>query len=123
MEHAFATLTEAALDMAASAVETEPSSQYWNSLGAIRYRVGDDEACLEAMARSMELSDGGDALDWVFVAMAHHSLGNDELARSWFRRADLWLRENRFGGNASNYEPNYDALALRTEAEALLGKE
>ena len=71
------------------------------------------------MERSIELSNGGNAVDWIFLALAHHALDDDALAREWLGRADRWLHERRAG----SYLANYKALALRAEARALLGAE
>ena len=49
---------------------------------------------LDALQKSMDLHNGGDANDWFFVAMAHHDLGNHAEARRWLDRADRWTIEN-----------------------------
>ena len=32
----------------------------------------------------MELSSGGDSYDWLFLAMAHRRIGQEEKARRWY---------------------------------------
>ena len=43
----------------------------------------------------MTLRKGGDAYDWLFLAMAHWQLGHQEEARQWYRRAVAWIDQNK----------------------------
>ena len=72
----------------------------------------------------MELSSGGDSLDWIFLAMAHWKLGDKEQdekarrqhkeeARRWYDKAVKWMDGN---------QPDDEELRrFHTEAAELLG--
>jgi serine/threonine-protein kinase len=104
----------AALEGARKAVELNPNhGGTQNTLGVAAYRAGDWNASLTALRKSMELSRGGYAGDWLFLAMVHWRLGRKDEARTWFDRADSWM-----GQNASK-DP--ELLRFRSEAAGLLG--
>ncbi len=67
----------------------------WNTLGVARYRAGDWKLAVEALAKSVELRQGGDACDGFFLAMAHEKLGNRAEARTWYDRAVAWMDKNQ----------------------------
>jgi tetratricopeptide (TPR) repeat protein len=96
------------------AVALDPSQRnYWNTLGAAHYAAGDWKACVEALARSMELGGGGDANDWFFLAMARWQLGDKQDARKWFDQAVQWMEKNQ--------PMDEELIRFRAEAEELLG--
>ena len=103
--------------MAELATQKYPVSLHRNTLGVLRYRLGDFEGCLDDLALSMELKSGGNARDLFFTAMAHKQLGSEESARSFFERAIRWTLGNM---NRDNQE---ELIALRREAVELLGIE
>ena len=43
----------------------------------------------------MELRSGGDATDWLFLAMAHWQLGDRDEARRWYNKAIGWMEEKK----------------------------
>jgi hypothetical protein len=61
----------------------------------------------------MELSKGGDASDWLFLAMAHWQLGDKPRAHTWYDKALPWIEKNQ--------PRNEELLRFRSEAAALLG--
>jgi hypothetical protein len=62
----------------------------------------------------MELRAGGDAADWLFLAMAHWQLDNAEEADRWYDKAVKSM---------DGREPATDELRrFRREAAALLGR-
>ena len=68
-----------AVESAKKATELAPKEGgYWNTLGVAQYRVGAWQAAITALERSMALRQGGDAFDWLFLAMAHWQLGHRE---------------------------------------------
>jgi tetratricopeptide (TPR) repeat protein len=76
-----------AVELAQKAVELEPLQESWRTLGVAQYRAGDWKAALEALKKSMDLREGGDGVDWFFLAMAHWQLGQKEAARQcWTNR-------------------------------------
>ncbi len=80
-----------ALPLAQRAVELAPQvGVHWNTLGVAHYRNGDDEEAIAVLMRSIELREGGDGLDWFFLAMAHARRGEESLATEWFERARAW---------------------------------
>jgi serine/threonine protein kinase len=102
-----------ALKLAERAVALEPErAKYWNTLGVARYRMGKWAAAIEALERSVALSEGGDGHDWFFLAMACWEEGNQIRAHAWLEKA---LR-----GLEANPEPPEDLLRYRVEAVKLL---
>ena len=43
----------------------------------------------------MELRSGGDATDWLCLAMAHWQLGDRDEARRWYNEAIGWMEEKK----------------------------
>ena len=73
---------ERATKLANRAIELAPDAgAYWNTLGVAQYRNGQLSSAIESLMKSLELRDGGDALDFFFLAMAHWQLGNKAEAR------------------------------------------
>ncbi len=105
----------AAVALAARAVAIEPAAgAYWNTLGAARYRAGDLDASADALRQSMRLRSGGDAYDWLFLAVIRHRQGNAAEARRWLDRSVAWIDESR-----ATRDP--DLIRLRDEAARLVG--
>src|SRR5262249_10954595 len=93
---------------------------YWQTLGVAQYRAGADRAALAAFTESVKLGKGGDATDWLFLAMAHKKRGNDDQARKWFDQADQWMENNSEA--VKNAPDRADELnRLVGEAEGILG--
>src|SRR5262249_46952103 len=103
-----------AVRLARTAVELKPSeASFWNTLGMAQYRVGDWEAAGKAIQAYMERNSGGDANDWVILAMAHRRQGREEAARGWYDRAVEWMNKNQ--------PQNGELKRFRAESAALLG--
>ena len=60
------------------------------------YRTGDATSAITALKRSIFLTDGGDAFDYLFLALAHAQLGQQEQARAWNTRTNLWIQQHEF---------------------------
>ena len=102
-----------ALDLAQQAIAKTPNEgALHNTLGVVRYRLGDWKGAVEALEQSVRLRQGGDAFDWLFLAMAHQRLGDRDAARRWFEKTVGWPQQN-----ATN---NEELKRFRSEAEALL---
>jgi predicted Zn-dependent protease len=101
-----------AVRMARKAVELEPRRyEPWINLGKALYRGGDWNGAVEALQKSSEIKESGNAP--FFLAMAHWQLGDKEKARQYFRKAVEWVDEN---------EPKDEDLRRhRAEAAGLLG--
>jgi tetratricopeptide (TPR) repeat protein len=72
---------------------------------------------------------GGDAFDWLFLAMAHHRLGHAEEARKWLDKAvasidrttqDPW--DGASPGSRIYWKTRLAYRVLRREAEGLIGR-
>jgi hypothetical protein len=59
-----------------------------NTLGAVLHRAGRDREAVDRLREGIE-ADGGNgyALDWLFLALAHHRLGDPAEATRWLARA------------------------------------
>jgi tetratricopeptide (TPR) repeat protein len=86
---------------------------YWNTLGVARYRAGQWKAAAQALAESSRLRSGGDAYDWLFLAMARHQLGDHDQAKQLYDRSVEWIK--------SNAAANYELARFRAEAARLIG--
>jgi tetratricopeptide (TPR) repeat protein len=101
-----------ALSLASKATEAHPEcSTFWNTLGAVQYRVGDYKAAITALDHAATLAGGGSAFDHFFLAMAHAQLGNQEQAQQHFDEAKLWAEQHAPGHTELNH--------LRAEASAI----
>jgi tetratricopeptide (TPR) repeat protein len=103
-----------AVELAKKAVALEPKSHpAWNTLGVAQYRAGDHKAAVETLGKAMEYTSGGDANDWLFLAMAHWQLGHKDEARTWYDKAVQWMEKNK--------PKDEELLRFRAEAAELLG--
>jgi tetratricopeptide (TPR) repeat protein len=100
--------------VARQAVALAPTDGYvWNTLGVACYRAGDIPAAVTALRKSIELSEGGSAQDFFFLAMSYHRLGEHPEARTWFHKAADWVKDHG--------PPNQDVMRAHREAARLLG--
>ena len=77
-----------AVELARRAVRLAPmDGDFWNTLGVANYRACNWKEAVGALDRATELSHGGDAVDWLVLAMAHWQLGHRDEARQWYERA------------------------------------
>jgi serine/threonine protein kinase len=84
-----------ALRLARLAAEWQPGhSEYWFTLGVAEYRASNYVAATAALEKSIQLNDGGDAVDWLFIAAAGAHAGDTTQARTWFDRAIGWMKLN-----------------------------
>ncbi|MHC4493781.1 MAG: protein kinase domain-containing protein, partial [Planctomycetota bacterium] len=102
-----------AVKLAQLAVEQVPGHwPAWNTLGVALCRAGMWNDAIPALKKSMELTSGGSACDWFFLAMAKHKLGQTD-AGEWYDKADAWMEKHK---------PDDEELQrLRAEAEEVLG--
>lgn len=105
-----------AVEFARQAVQREPGhGEFWNTLGVAHYRADELQDAVNALERSVELSQGGHVWDWFFLAMAHGRLGHVGESRRWFDQAVAFLDQQQ--------PPPADLVSIRTEAAQVLGKE
>src|SRR5262249_29672518 len=86
----------------------------WNILALARYRAGDWKGAGSASERSMRLRGGGNAYDWLTVAMSRWQQGEKQEAHEWFARAIAWAQ------TSAAQDPEIQRLA--SEAAGLLGE-
>jgi tetratricopeptide (TPR) repeat protein len=104
---------EKALALARRLVQLSPQNgPHWGTLGMALYRARDWKGSIEALNRSLALRQGGDGLDWFFLAMAHAQRGYKEEARRWYDLAARWMDRLSPG--------SLDLRRCRAEAAALL---
>jgi tetratricopeptide (TPR) repeat protein len=78
-----------ALPLAQRIVERFPENgNYWSTLGAAQYRLGQWQAALVSMEKANQLFQETDEGTWWFLAMIHWQLGDKEAARTCYDRAD-----------------------------------
>jgi tetratricopeptide (TPR) repeat protein len=107
-----------AVRFARQAVDWEPSqAAIWNTVGVAYYRTGDWSAAAQALRKSMELSNGGSASDWFFLAAAAHHEGDTTQARLWYDRAVAWVQRNPLPDKVQADE----LRGFRDEAAQVLG--
>jgi tetratricopeptide (TPR) repeat protein len=81
-----------AVELAERAVKLAPGEKgYWTTLGIAHYRAGAWQSAIDAFAKAVGMGDGGDAQNWLFLAMAHAQHGEKKVARAWYERAAEWL--------------------------------
>ncbi len=102
------------MKLAQQATELDPKNgNAWDTLGVAHYRLGDCDAALRELGKSLELNRG-DAVDtWLFLAMAHWKTGQKDQARQWYDKAVVWIDKNQ--------PSEGELLRFRDEAAALLG--
>ncbi len=106
--------TALALELARNAVRLEPRrGVFWNTLGVVFYRSGIWHEAARAFRESMLLRKGGDANDWLFMAMICQRQGQAEEARRWYARSLEWLKAHAADDASLSH--------LRDEARSLLG--
>ena len=108
-----------AVEVATKATELEPQSYLaWKELGRAQYRAGTWQASIESLQKSVNLQvqpKGGDAGQWIFLAMAHWQLGHHDEAQEWLQKARKWASQN------SKYLSPQTRIA-EAEAAKLLGQ-
>jgi tetratricopeptide (TPR) repeat protein len=100
--------------LAERAVQTRPDKgTIWNALGIARFRNGDFHGAVQALNKSIELRNGGDANDFFFLAMSEQCLGNTAAARGWYDKGVAWVTQSA--------SKSAEIGRFRTEAEYVLG--
>lgn len=84
-----------AIELVEEAIGVSPGqSTFWNTLGIGRFRRGDYYKSLHALSQAVSrASDGGNAFDFYYLAMANSALGYIDPAQAWINRADSWAKE------------------------------
>ncbi len=113
-----------AIELAKKAVELNPRPAHQNTLGVAYYRAGNWREAIKSLETSIEVSRGGNAVDWIFLAMSYWQLGkqpdappddqakHQAAARKWYKQATEWMEKNQ--------PQDEELLRFRAEAEKLL---
>jgi serine/threonine protein kinase/Flp pilus assembly protein TadD len=107
-----------ALELARKAVEirARPEEEAWQALGWSLFRNGLWQESIDVLEKSCAFQgnpEKGDSGQWMYLAMAHWRLGNQEEARRWYERACAWLDKH------PAFDP--ECRAYREEAAELMG--
>jgi tetratricopeptide (TPR) repeat protein len=106
-----------AVSLAKKAVElASAQGKYWTTLGVAHYRASDWKSAIAALEQSLKLRNGGDAVDWFFLAMANWKLNDIRAARNWYDKALGWMDKYQLAGE----EQNEELSRFRGEATELL---
>jgi uncharacterized protein HemY len=89
------------------------TSRHWSLLGIAQYRAADYVAAMESLRKSMALDHGGDAQQWLFLAMVLQQQGDHAQACQYYEKATAWIQKVHPG------EESY--VRFRDEAAKLLG--
>jgi eukaryotic-like serine/threonine-protein kinase len=105
-----------AIELAKHALKVNPKEgAFWNTLGLAYLRAGQWPLATDAVNKSITMRPhGGDAADRFMLAMICWRRGNKEAALDWYVQALDRL--------ASDRQPDGALLALRAEAQQLLGR-
>jgi tetratricopeptide (TPR) repeat protein len=103
----------AAVQLARRATELGNDFASWNTLGIALYHTGDWKGAIEALQQSVRLQGAGQAMDWMFLAMANQQLGNTGEAKLWYERTTTWI------GTQSGIDP--ELARFLVDAQALFG--
>ena len=120
------------LTLAEKAAQSDPKAiNYANTVGAILYRTGLDEAVQRLTAADQlaqeptSASQSSPAYTWFFLAMAHHRLGHTEEAKQWLDKAVAWTVKTTTEADQGKADLPWNRRLtlklLRDEATTLLG--
>jgi tetratricopeptide (TPR) repeat protein len=100
--------------LARKAIELEPKDpSHSRALGVALYRTGEWQAALAALEAASKRESVHSGFDSFFIAMAHHRLGDEALARAAYERACEWTERT--------HPDDPDTRRAREEAASLLG--
>jgi tetratricopeptide (TPR) repeat protein len=115
---------EPALRLARMSASVGAQTNRLNTLGAVLYRAGRHEEAIAQLGRSIKAHGaGGTPYDFLFLAMAHHRLGQREKALTWLARASVpapIAMDKPDATGSSSWIPRLELEILRREAAALL---
>ena len=71
------------------------AGHYWRYLALAQYRSGDWQDAADSIQQAMDLRQGGDAYDWLLLAMAHWQLGQKEEAIERYTQAQEAIKASK----------------------------
>ena len=98
----------------------QSTGHYWRYLALAQYRSEHWQAAADSIQQAMDLRQGGDAFDWLLLAMAHWQLGQKDAALERYTQAQEAIE----AGKPLFYE-YLGVMAvqrLQREAEMLMGE-
>ena len=66
-------------------------------MALLKWQAGDVAGAQESAEKSVQMTQGGNAYDWMLLALAAQEAGELEAANTWFRKAVGWSSENATG--------------------------
>ena len=109
---------EIALELYHRAHRLQPQDwQYLCGLGAAYYRMGFWNEAVTELTKSVELTNGKNGSNYIFLALAHWQLGNRTRALHWYDQAEDWIENSGAGWLNKQGQKIYDVFL---EAEELL---
>jgi Flp pilus assembly protein TadD len=91
------------------------TARHWSLLGIAQYRAADYAAAIESLRKSVDLARGGDAQQWLFLAMSFQQQGDHRQAREWHDKAAAWIEKI--------HPADESYVRFRNEAAKMLGVE
>jgi WD40 repeat protein/tetratricopeptide (TPR) repeat protein len=111
---------EKALSLAQRTLELDPGNLlHVSALGIAYFRLGQFEKAKENLLKGLEKDSGGDAPEWIFLAMSYQRLGDSAKAHEWYGKALKWRNEN---AASLGPEERQQLSEFCAEAEEILGK-
>jgi len=102
-----------AVELAQKAIELDPKhTDFFNTLGVAHYRAGHWQDAIQWLDKSAQATQGRNAFDWFFLAMAHQQLGQHDEARVDYDQAVERMDKT------APHDP--ELLRFRAEAQKLL---
>ena len=111
---------EAMVRLAQKAVQAaKPDDDRHNllsTLGAVTHRAGRSDEAVKQLDEALKAETlEGDALDWLFLALAQERLGHSGEARKWLDKATAWI------DSSTKDKPNDESLGIRIDWQTWLG--
>jgi uncharacterized protein HemY len=96
----------------------EQAGHYWRYLALAQYRSDQWQDAADSIRQAMDLRQGGDAFDWLLLALTHWQLGRKEEAIERYSQAQAAIEAGK--PLFFRYLGAMAVQRLRTEAEMLL---
>ena len=95
------------------------AGHYWRYLALAQYRSDQWQDAADSIQQAMDLRQGGDAFDWLLLAMTHWQLGQKDEAIQWYTKAQEAIETGK--PLFYEYVGVMAVQRLRSEAETLFG--
>jgi tetratricopeptide (TPR) repeat protein len=131
----------ALLPTAEKVIKDDPADYYLALVihGAVLHRLGRHKEAVARLNEALQnrrptrvvnpvgpddrVEPASPALAWLFLAMAHHHLGDKDEARTWLDKAAAWIESpSKEKPHWWGWEQRLELQILRTEAEGLINQ-